>query len=84
MENTWIVYIIEAESGKLYTGITKCLEERLKAHQSKKRGARFFNFSKPEKVVFQEIHANRSDASKREFAIKQLSRLQKLKLCEKT
>lgn len=42
MENqNWTVYIIQATTGKLYTGITTDLERRLKMHQNKK-GARFF------------------------------------------
>jgi putative endonuclease len=65
----WVVYIIQAISGKLYTGITNNMERRLAVHAAKK-GARFFHFSCPEKVVFQEIHSNRSEATKREIAIK--------------
>lgn len=73
----WVVYIIQAKSGKLYTGITNDMERRLAAHASKK-GARFFHFSSPEKVVFQELHPNRSEAAKREIAIKKMSHKEKL------
>lgn len=76
----WKVYIIKAASGKLYTGVTTDLEKRLKDHQSSKRGASFFRFSHPEKVVFQENHPNRSQAQKRESAIKKMSRQAKLEL----
>lgn len=80
--DVWTVYIIQAESGKLYTGITKDLTRRFEEHRSgrKGRGARFFGTSLPEKVVYQEICANRSEASKRESAIKRLTREQKLAL----
>lgn len=79
----WVVYIIQAESGKLYTGITNNMERRLSAHVGKK-GARFFHFSPPEKVVFQELHPNRSEASKREIAIKKMTRKEKLSLTGKS
>lgn len=73
----WVVYIIQAKSGKLYTGITNNMERRLAAHSGKK-GARFFHFSCPEKIVFQELHLNRSEASKREITIKKMTRKEKL------
>ena len=78
----WEVYIIKTTSGKLYTGITNNLNQRFSDHQKSKRGARFFYFSKPESIVFREPHPNRSEATKREIAIKKLSRAQKLDLIE--
>ena len=79
---SWEVYIIQAESGKLYTGITTNLDKRLADHQGKKKGARFFRFSAPEKVLFREPHPNRSEASKREAEIKKMSRKEKFTLIE--
>lgn len=76
----WVVYIIKTGSGKLYTGITTDLERRFSEHKSNEKGARFFNFSSPESVVFQERHINRSKATKREIEIKKMSRNQKLEL----
>lgn len=78
----WQVYIIQTESGKLYTGITKNLERRFEAHQTKRKGARFFNISNPQKIVYQEEQPNRSEASKRESMIKKLNRKEKLELIE--
>ncbi len=79
IDQNWTVYIIQSKEGKLYTGITKNLELRFKAHQNKK-GARFFHFSAPQEILFCEIHPNRSESSKREAAIKKLSRKKKLEL----
>ena len=76
----WEVYIIKTESGKLYTGITNNLERRFKEHATKQKGARFFYFSSPEKVVFRKTFPNRSEASKEESAIKKMSRSKKLVL----
>lgn len=79
-EATWVVYIIQTTSGKLYTGITNNMDRRFANHVSGERGAKFFHFSKPERVVFQETHPNRSEATKREIEIKKMSRLQKQNL----
>lgn len=79
--NEWVVYIIQTQSGKFYTGITNNLEQRFDNHQ-KKRGARFFHFSSAEKIVFCEPQPNRSEATKREIAIKKMSRKEKLTLME--
>ncbi len=73
----WIVYIIETESGKLYTGITTDLTRRFQEHQTKKKGARFFHTSKPQTVVYAENYPNRSLASQREHQIKKMSHLEK-------
>jgi putative endonuclease len=79
-EKQWVVYIIETQSGKLYTGITNQLEQRFNAHQTKQKGARFFYFSEPSKIVYTEPHPNRSEASKRESTIKKMARSDKLLL----
>lgn len=82
--NAWVVYIIQSEFNKLYTGITNDLERRFNEHlNSQKKKARFFHFSKPDKIVFCESHPNRSEASKRECAIKKMSRKEKIALIER-
>jgi len=78
----WIVYIIKASSGKLYTGITKDLNRRFEEHRTSPLGAQFFHFSTPESIVFCESHPNRSEATKREIEIKKMTRKQKLNLIE--
>lgn len=74
--------MIQTSAGKLYTGITNDLERRFEEHQQRRKGARFFHFSSPEKVAYFETHSNRSEASKRESAIKKMSRKDKLTLIE--
>jgi len=78
----WFVYIVEAENGNLYTGITTDLARRFAEHQSKQGGARFFHTSSAKQMVFHEPHPDRSSASKRESAIKKLSRKAKIELIE--
>ena len=79
-QKNWEVYIIQSESGKLYTGITNDLNKRFKDHLETKKGAKFFRLSKPEKIVFRETYPNRSEAQKAEIKIKKMSRAQKLEL----
>lgn len=76
----WFVYIIEADNGKLYTGVTTDIDRRFEQHRSQRGGARFFHTSPARKLVYQERHPDRSSASKREAAIKKLSRQAKLRL----
>lgn len=76
----WFVYIIEANNGHLYTGITTNLDRRFNEHKTKQGGARFFHTSSAKKMVYHEPHADRSSASKRESAIKKLSRQNKIQL----
>ena len=80
MEGEWVVYIIQDTAGNLYTGITKDLERRYQEHKTGKKGAKFFSFASPDKVVFQETHPDRSSASKKEALIKKMSRKEKLAL----
>ena len=72
----WLVYIIEAADGSLYTGITTDLVRRWRQHASG-RGARYFRGREPRSVVFVERGHDRVSASRREAAIKALTRTQK-------
>ncbi len=71
------VYIIECKDGRLYTGIARDAETRFGLHVAG-RGARFTRANKPVRVVYQEQKRTRSSALKREYAIKQLTRGEKL------
>jgi putative endonuclease len=79
-QNEWVVYMIQTDDGKLYTGITNNLDKRFNDHLNSKKGAKFFRFSNPEKIIFHESHPNRSEAQKREIMIKKMDRTQKLAL----
>lgn len=75
----YYVYMIECKDGKLYTGITNNLERRLKDHNSG-NGGRFTRFRAPVTLVYIEEVLNRSEALKREAAIKRLTRKEKVAL----
>jgi len=76
----WFVYIVRASDESLYTGITTDLNRRLAEHQSGKTGAKYFRGRDACEMVYSENEHNRSTASKREAAIKKLTRHQKLEL----
>ena len=63
----------------LYRGITADLEGRLAAHRDG-TASKYTRVRLPVRLVYQEPHPDRSSASKREAAIKKLSRSAKLAL----
>jgi putative endonuclease len=73
------VYIAECADGTLYTGYTVELKNRAKAHNTGK-GAKYTKSRRPVKIVYSEEFATRSEALRREAAIKKLSRREKWKL----
>ena len=75
----WQVYIIFCSDGSLYTGISNDPARRFMQHAGR-RGARYFRGRRPVHVVYIESGHNRSSASRREAAIKKLSRHAKLAL----
>jgi len=76
----WTVYIIRCNDDSLYTGVTTDLARRFKEHFEHRRGAKFFNGRSPREVVYVETGHTRSTASRRESAIKKLTREEKLRL----
>ena len=76
-ENSWFVYMVECADQTLYTGITKDLDRRLKEHNGGKLGASYTRARRPVALVYWEAQEDRSSASKRESAIKKLTRKQK-------
>ena len=79
-QKPWFIYIIEAVNGNLYTGITTDLHRRFEEHQKGIKGAKFFNSSEAKEMVYAEEVQGRSEALKREAAIKKLKKADKLKL----
>ena len=73
------VYILQCTDGSFYTGYTKNLAERTKQHENGK-GAKYTKSHKPQKIAYVEDLDSRSQAMKRERAIKKLSHQQKIDL----
>jgi putative endonuclease len=79
-KKTWYLYIIEAENGFYYTGITNDLKRRFKEHLEGRGGAKFFRTSPPKEIVYTEEYETKSQALKREYAIKKMTRKKKQEL----
>jgi len=79
---SYFVYILECSDQSLYTGITTDLAKRLDQHNTSPKGAKYTKARRPVKLLYSEPSENRSTASKREYAIKKLTRLQKIQLIQ--
>lgn len=80
MEKNWVVYILRCKDDTLYTGSTDRLEHRLSMHRSGK-GAKYTRGRGPLTLTYVEKCPDRSHALRREHAIKNLTRQEKLELC---
>ncbi len=78
---SWIVYLLKCANNSLYCGITNDLTKRLRQHNGEiKGGAKYTRANTPCELVYQEVALDRSNASKREYEIKQMSKTDKLNL----
>ena len=77
---SYFVYILKCSDSTLYTGIAKDVNKRLDEHNSSDKGAKYTKMRRPVALVYVEKSEDRSSASKRECAIKKLSRGKKLDL----
>jgi len=75
------VYILECSDSSLYAGYTIDLDKRLKVHNQGK-GSKYTRVRLPVKLVYNEEFENKSDALKREYRIKQLTRKKKEELVQ--
>ena len=72
-------YILKCKDGSLYTGWTNDLEQRVAAHNTGK-GAKYTKARRPVELVYYEEFETKEQAMKREYAIKQMARKDKLEL----
>ena len=70
------VYIVRCADGTLYTGYALDPSERAKVHNTG-RGARYTASRLPVVLVYSETFESKSDALKREHAVKRLTRDEK-------
>ena len=76
----WSIYLIEAENGSLYTGITTDPERRFSEHRGQKKGAKFFRSSAFRAVRMRVDGFARSEALKIEYRLKRLPRAKKIEM----
>ncbi|RNC29135.1 MAG: hypothetical protein AWM53_00784 [Candidatus Dichloromethanomonas elyunquensis] len=75
----FFVYIVECKDGSFYTGWTMDIHKRMAAHNAGK-GAKYTRSRYPVALKYFEEAESKQEACKREYAIKKLSRLQKIAL----
>ncbi|MFC0139436.1 GIY-YIG nuclease family protein [Erwinia mallotivora] len=78
-EAQWRLYILRTASGLLYTGITNDIDRRFNQHQNGK-GAKALRGKGPLELLFHCEAGDRANASKLEYQVKQLRRLDKIRL----
>ena len=66
-------YLLQCADGTLYCGWTNHLEKRVEAHNAGK-GAKYTKSRRPVLLVYYEEYETKSEALRREAAIKRLSR----------
>jgi putative endonuclease len=85
----YTTYILECADGTLYVGSTTDVKRRVAEHNGeagKDKGAKYTKPRRPVVLKYAEIFShksdaeNKSDAMKREYELKQLSRAEKLAL----
>lgn len=79
MNDKAYTYMLECRDGSLYTGWTNNLEKRVACHNAGK-GGKYTASRLPVNLVYYETFETKQEAMRREYAIKQLSRKEKIKL----
>jgi putative endonuclease len=78
----WFVYMIECAGDRIYTGIAVDVAARFEKHCNG-RGAAFTRINKPVRVLAAMPCGSQGDATREEYALKQLLRAQKLQWATK-
>ena len=69
-------YFVRCADGTLYAGYARDVREREKAHNNG-RGARYTRSRRPVTLVYTEAFRSKGKALRREYQLKQLTRVQK-------
>jgi putative endonuclease len=73
------VYMLECADGSLYTGWTRELDKRFAQHNAGK-GSKYVRSRLPARLVYAERLASKSEAMRREYMLKKLTRAEKMEL----
>ena len=79
------MYVVQCGDYKqsYYCGITTDLDRRIKEHNQSKKGAKYTRSRRPVRLMFSQLCESKSDARKKEAAVKKLNRSQKLRyMCD--
>ncbi len=72
----WLLYVLKCRDNTLYTGITLDVSRRVQQHNSG-TASRYTRSRLPVMLIFSEPCRSRSQALKKEYAMKRLSRKKK-------
>lgn len=75
----YFVYVAQCKDGSYYCGYTTDVTQREQTHNTGK-GAKYTASRLPVKIVYSEAYSSKSNALKREWEIKKMTRLQKIEL----
>jgi putative endonuclease len=73
-------YMAKCADGTLYTGYTTDLARREQEHNTSPKGAKYTAMRRPVRMVFNKEFATKSEAMQYEYALKQMTREEKLLL----
>lgn len=77
VEKSWFVYILECDDDSLYTGITNDLNKRMTAHKNG-TGSKYVRWKGFKNILHAISVADKREAAKIEYSIKQLERNDKI------
>ncbi len=77
----YFLYIVRCRDGTLYTGIARDVAARLRAH-NEGRGAKYTRGRGPVRLLYRERCGTRAAAQRREWAVKDLTRADKMALAK--
>ena len=73
----WSIYLLRCGDGSFYTGIATDVSRRIGEHEQGKRGAKYLRGRGPLELVYQRSVGDRSVASRIEYRLKQLPKIEK-------
>ncbi|VVB75060.1 GIY-YIG catalytic domain protein [Candidatus Tiddalikarchaeum anstoanum] len=73
----WFIYILECNDGSFYTGVTNNIEKRMDKHK-KGTGSKYVKKRGFKQLLYSNLCGTKSNACKCEYAVKQLSKYEKI------
>jgi len=77
---TWWIYLLRCSDNSLYAGVTTDIDRRIDEHNNSKLGAKYTRAKRPVHLAYLEESDSRSNACKREYQIRHLTKLKKEQL----
>ena len=73
----WHMYVVRCADGSLYAGATTDIKRRILEHNFSMRGAKYTRSRRPVELIYSLKCDDQSDALKKEYAFKKLSKNKK-------